>query len=380
MKTLKHYQLKALNELKIRKKAFLNLDAGLGKTIISLSLAKQLNLPTLVVCEKNKIQDWIDEGKEINYDKFAIINYAQVHRFSQVKKSIKVLLVDECQNMGGYNTKKGRAIIDIAQLAKYVIFISATPLKSNPINLYWPLKICGGYKGEKLDFRLKYCGAYYMPGKNFLVDSRGITNKDELLKLKNSCAVRLDKKVRKVKIKKKTIEADIGIKEYKLNKKKRKLLNTPEFERTSEVRRQLGELKLKLFKQYIDNGLLEPKAVFFTYHRDITFGLAKHLKCPYLIGGQSKKERETNLKSFIDKDKGYIVISISSGSEGLNIFNCNTCYFIELSYSPNTYKQACYRFARDLNDTLINAYFFKIKNEHADLLNQLNKEFTSFNA
>ena len=380
-KTPRHDQLAAAQQLIQKKKAFLKADAGTGKTIAGITMAQMLQLPTLVICSKSKITDWEAEAEALGFRKLVAINYEAVSKLRQQLTNIKVVLIDECQNMGGYNTLKGRASIDLARRVPYAVFISATPLKANPVNLYWPLKICGAYPYTKRDFRIRYCGAYPIPWKNILVDSKSVTNSTELLGILEKCTVKLEHPKRIVEFDTNIIEVDLGIAKTRLDPKtSRQVLNTPAFEQTSEVRRQLGEIKLDLFKSYIKRHGLESKAIFFTYHRDITTGLAEVLGCPYLIGGQTKAKRLKLLQNFIQADKGYLVLSTGIGSEGLNIFNCKACYFLELSYSPATYKQACFRLVRSLDDAVIQVYYFKVKNEHADLLTTLREDYKRFYA
>ena len=378
-KKLRPYQNLAAKALLKKKKAILNLGPGIGKTIVSLAVAKYLDLPTLVVCEKIKIIDWVEEGKAIGYTKFAVTNYANVHKFSIYNNKLKVIIIDESQNMGGFNTKKGKAIINLVKGASYAFFVSATPLKSNPVNLYWPLRLCGVYKETKTDFRIRYCGAYYLPRKNILIDGRTITNFKELLDLKNSVAIISEKVNRKITIYKKVVEADLNIAKFVTTDKGRKKFNVPEFKKVSTIRHELGDIKLKLFKKYCKRNGLKSKAVFFVYHREIAKELAKFLGCDLIIGGSSSIKRQQMLTDFSEKEKGYIVISIGTGSEGLNIYNCYTCYFLELSYSAVTYKQACYRLAREMKDTKLTAIFFKVKNEHAEILNELKENYVTFN-
>ena len=86
---LRDYQKEAVEQLLAKKKAILANPTGSGKTLIALEVIKQLNLPTLVVVQKNKIIDWIDEGEAHGVDHFAVTNYANVHSFAPLKGKIK---------------------------------------------------------------------------------------------------------------------------------------------------------------------------------------------------------------------------------------------------------------------------------------------------
>ncbi len=384
-KQLKTYQIEAVKQLLERKKAFLTLGAGLGKTITSLSVAKKLKLPTLVICKKSNMLDWLHEGENIGYTSAAVVNYAQAYKidqYSHLKKRIKVLIIDECQHIGSWNTRKGKAIIRLAKQAEYVYFLSATLIRANAESLYWPLKICGEYTGSLLEFRIKFCGAYLFRGH--YINARHTTNIKHLLKHVENSSVNTSKNVRKVTVIKNFIDIDRGIKKYikkPTNKDATKfvpVLNTPCFEQTSLDRKAKGLEKLEVFRSYIKHNSLAKKAVFFTHHITVTQQMTEILNCKNIIGGQSTTERMKLITEFNNKEEGYLVISMSTGSEGVNIQNCDTCYFIELSFSPATYLQACYRFARDSNDKTIYAYFFRITNEHTALISEIKKDHEVF--
>ncbi|MEG1788986.1 MAG: ATP-dependent helicase, partial [Kiritimatiellia bacterium] len=58
------FQIEVLEATKKRNRAAYYLDMGLGKTFIGAEKLKRLNADTnLIVCQKSKIQDWIDHFK-----------------------------------------------------------------------------------------------------------------------------------------------------------------------------------------------------------------------------------------------------------------------------------------------------------------------------
>ena len=277
--------------------------------------------------------------------------------------------------MGSYGTRKGRATIEIAKLADYVLFLSATPLRSSPKDVYWPLRICKQWDGTIEGFRLKFCGAYIHKG--FLIDSRGITNKAELLDRIALASVKTAGNIRKVFLNEQTITIDNDSSRFvKSGGTKRYIV--PAFEEVSTEYSAVGDIKLDFFKEWLKTNELAEKAVFFTHHRKVTTEIAELLDCNAIIGGLSIHKKQQYIKDFINKDKGYLVVSMRSGSEGLNIPNCKTCYFIELAFSPLTYRQAYSRLVRDMKDTKLNVFYIKYKNEHTDILNELKQSYLSF--
>ena len=369
---LRDYQKLAVKLMKKKKKSILTNNCNAGKTITCLSLAKELNLPTLVVATNSKVIDWKKEGGLIDYKDYTVVNYNNVHHFTDNLGYFKVILIDECQNMGGFKTLKGRAIIKLCKKADYVVFISATPVKNSPVNVYWPLRLCGVYHGTYVDFRITYCGAYRMIGRNFYIDGRHPTNIGGLKKLIAKAEVYTSHKFRSLKVKKHYINVDLYINKF-VKTPDRVKLNTPSFDETSKVRSILADKKLSIFKHYMGKKGLVKKAVFFTHHRKLTTKLAEILKCDMVIGGMDKIKRDKAITRFSGLKEGYIVISLKSGSEGVNIFNCDTCYFLELDFSPAVYHQAYQRIAREFEDKTIKAYFFRVLNEHAFLVEETKK-------
>ena len=383
MLQLKPSQLEAIDLLYKKKKAFLTNNCGSGKTLIALGLAKRLKLPALVVCSKSKKIDWINEGAKINYDNYTVFTYNDMSRirqnpkynYSDLKNRYRIILLDESQNIGDYTTKKGRAILNLCAGDKHVVFISATPVRNKPTNVYWPLKICGALPNmTKDDFRIRYCGAYILKYVGHLVDGKTATNVTELKEILDNNSVYTSVADRKLTINKHIINFNFNIDRYvKVKDKDGKYIkkdNVPAFEETSKDRKIIGVEKFKVFKHFAKKRGLPKRVVFFTHHRDITIGLAKFLKCGMIIGGMTGKQRDKVITDFNNKVTNRIVISLKSGSEGINVFNCYTCYFIELDFSPTVYRQAYQRLAREHSDMVINAYFFKVLNEHSTIVNE----------
>ena len=353
------YQQEAVEQLLKKKRAILTNECGSGKTIIALEVVRRLGLKTYIICKKSKIKDWQEEMLKFDMSK---VEYIYTNSFESVYKDTilkpNIVIIDESQHMGTFNTRKGKAIISLAKKAEYVFFLSATPSLHKPVELYWPLKLCGVYKETLNAFKLRYNGAYYLPYRNFLVLGEP-TEIEELNMLLDKAKV-FTKASATLIVNRKEIVVDTGINKYNYKNK----LNVPDFEETAKVRHAMAKQKLEIFFKYIDKVGLVDKAVIFAHHRDIIESVALKLNCPHIYGGMSPETIKRYIDIFSRTDKGYLVISMSVGGQGLSIENCKTCYFTELNYSPMQHKQAYYRIARKQNTKQeIDAYFFKIKNE-----------------
>ena len=371
---LREYQKEAVRLLLNKKKAILTNDCNTGKTAVCLMFAKQTRLPTLVVCNASKIIDWKEEGKKFGANPFDIVSFSSAKQYHNCKYG--AIIIDESQKMGGYNTLKGRVLVNLCKRAEYAVFASATPMQTSPENLYWPLKLCGVYKKSKDDFRIDFCGAYQLPGKKYLVNGRVPTNTEKLRGLLTLAEVNTtsnnETKVRDMTVHKKRIDFDFEIPKFILGK-----LNVPEFKEVSNARSEIGVAKLEMFKEWLKTNKLAKKAVFFCYHRAVAMELSKTLNAGLIIGGVSKKKVAKILKDFSDAESGYLVITLKTGGEGIQVFHCNTCYFLEQDFSISQIEQAFQRLSRETLTPEIYATFFIAKNEHTDLLTQLRQH--SFN-
>ena len=372
MLKLKPSQIEAVKLLKFKKKAFLTNNCGSGKTLIALSLAKDLKLSTLIICSKSKLLDWEAEAKKINFTNYTLTTYNRIYK--EIKHKFQVILVDESQNMGDFNTKKGKAIILQCRAARYVVFISATPIKTKPTDVYWPLKLCRAINMNKDEFRIRYCGAYIHKFLKLLVDAKFATNVKELKAILDANSVYTSGADRKLKIRKHIINLNFDIARYiKKRDAEGRLVkrdNVPAFEETAAERAEIGLQKFEIFKKFAKRQKLPKRVVFFTHHRKITQGMAEFLGCDMIIGGMTTKQRDLAIQKFNNKQTNRIIISLKSGSEGINLFNCTTCFFVELDFSPTVYRQAYQRLAREQTDMTIDAYFFKVLNEHSTIVNE----------
>lgn len=79
------HQSKALDETKDFNRVAYYLDMGLGKTFVGGEKAKQLDKPLLVICQKSKIEDWVQHLVDIaGYDTFDLTDKKEMEFFIQV--------------------------------------------------------------------------------------------------------------------------------------------------------------------------------------------------------------------------------------------------------------------------------------------------------
>lgn len=173
------FQEEILKKTKGLKKVAYYLDMGLGKTFIGSEHAIELGAPILCVCQKSKVEDWVnhfngyytwpiyDLTKRNSYDYFinnhrhfekglwvAVINYDILYRREEILKLENfTLILDESSLMQHYNTKRTKAVFKLK--FKNIVLLSGTPCSGKYENLVtqcWLL----GWRISKKEFWSRY--------------------------------------------------------------------------------------------------------------------------------------------------------------------------------------------------------------------------------
>lgn len=343
-------QLKAAEKLINLKKAILCEDCGIGKTMTALIACKKLNLKTYIVTPASNKSSWIKDAKILGFTNYEVVSWAKLKDNNWVGKG--VFVVDEAHRCTKWSSLRTQAVYWFSRKNDYIFLLTATPSQHRPLDFYWLLKLCKVFTQSKDIFRLTFCGAYQrnIGRKRILVD--GVPTRIPELKALFD----------KVKIKEYDRKIDFNFKHIILNTPNK---SKPEFNEIALFRKENGEEKLKEFKRLTTQ---KSGAIFFTYHRSITKELAEFLGCPFIVGGQSTKERNLAIDEGVKKKT--LVISIKAGGEAINGLDAfNTCYFLELTYSPLIDRQAILRMVRDENDATLYVNYFVSKDEHTYVVN-----------
>ena len=214
LKLLPH-QVTALDEMKPYNRVAFYHDMGLGKTFTGAEKLMTLNTEyNLVVCQKSKVNDWINHFKtyypEINVIDYTkpkavidkgviIVNYDLAFRRPELNKlSYFTLMLDESSIVQNEHAKRSKFIMRLHP--KNVILLSGTPTsgryeklwsqcrllgwnisKRDFYNRYvieqeiniktspFPIKIVVGYKNvEELKKMLRLCGAHFLKTEDVL--------------------------------------------------------------------------------------------------------------------------------------------------------------------------------------------------------------------
>lgn len=169
------HQIEALEELKGKNRCAVYYDMGLGKTFIGSEKLKEIGCKiNLVVCQKSKINDWVNHFKEnywmsvfdlTNKEQLknfffltpasmavGIINYDLVYRRPELKTlSNFTLMLDESSLITNQNAKRSAFILKLHP--ENVILLSGTPTAGRYEKLWSQLQLLGWNIDEDIFFK-----------------------------------------------------------------------------------------------------------------------------------------------------------------------------------------------------------------------------------
>ena len=204
------FQQKILQDSQDRTRVAYYLDMGLGKTFVGSEKLKQLGaFKNLLICQKSKINDWIEHFK-LYYPEYsvidltkddlvavvraemcvAIINYDLVFRrplANTFKEFYFTLLLDESSLIQNHTAKRTKYILQNLR-ASNVILLSGTPVGGKYENLWSQLRLLG-YPYRYQDFFERYVKFYNLkktPTAFPVKIPTGYKNEDELRRVMSS--------------------------------------------------------------------------------------------------------------------------------------------------------------------------------------------------
>ena len=349
-------------------------EPGTGKTVMAIEAAKQTNCKTgIILCPKSIKLQWakqmeawglaspdeiqICEGYSYKLDNrpWVILNYALV-RQEEIRKQLfernwHTLVEDEAHNLKTHLSRQTKAVFHksygIANKCYWKWPLSGSIMPNRPIELYPILRThFPQVIQDCLEYQVyinKFCGGGFKGG-------RGASNIDELTeRLQKVMLLRALKDVWREMppVVENVVWLDVPFE------------NHPEWEGSefmpdAKIRRCVAEAKVPHIVAYVEDRLNSglDKITVFTYHREVTEGIAKGLAKYHpqkIYGGISSKLREGSLTKFQSESHSRVLIlQIMSAGEGLDgIQNvCAEYVLAEPEWSPGREDQARRRIMR----------------------------------
>ena len=379
-------------------------EMGLGKTIQAVLYSVLLKeYPVLIFCKPTLVVNWFRELIEWAQEPAVIIDRYPIHRGSNyyicsidmayrkraeiAELGVKLMIVDECQNIKNTSTKRTAAIINISLLGNKsapipnVIGLTGTPIKNRATEFYPTLNmIRPDLFPTEADFVRRWTRVVWTSDRKY--KEGGIRNleafneytKNMLIRRRRSDVLpdlpRVDRQNRFVDMD--SANKAAYMKQYN---SLQKFMNTKEaegFEGYSTIlqfisaMRQITAIsKIPPAIDYINDFLeqKDSKITVFVHHHVAIKLMTPHIKVPFLR--YANKSDFDNIEIFNKADGPRVLIaSTLAAGEGLNLqYQCNTCLFLERQWNPANEEQAEGRFTRigSIFDKVTAAYLIAIQ-------------------
>ena len=402
MMELYEHQKKALELTKQFNKVAYYLDMGLGKTFVGSEKMHELgNNTNIIICQKSKIQDWVDhfvkyykdysvydltdklqlryfkEGIGLHIKKVGVINYDLVFRRSYFKELEDfTLMLDESSLIQNEKAKRSKFILKLN--AKNVILLSGTPSSGKYENLWTQIHLLGWdikqsvYNKQYINWEKLDVGGVPI----WIVDKKEPYKNVERLKEKLRQHGAIFKKTEECFNLPEQVDIPIYIKppnEYKTFKDNG-IVTIDNDELVGDTNltkilyaRQICSLynqnKLDAFEDLLESTN-DRLIVFYNFIQEkekLKEIIEKHERPISEVNGQVK-----DLKNYEEQDNSITLIQYQSGSMGLNLQKSNKIIYFSLTQSSDLYEQSKKRIHRIGQNQTCFYYLLLCKNSIED--------------
>jgi len=402
---LRPYQKTGVEFLKARRFALLGDAPGVGKTCQAI-MALDPSWSVLIVCPASvklqwqaALKDWRNWGSTIidsgdfkfllSSNAFTlIVNYDLLVRDELLRRLLTIdwdcVVLDEAHRVKSMTSKRTKACLGRAGLrsrAKRMWFLTGTPVKNRPVDLYPVLRSCAPEVITPYDTYLKfvyrYCGAYK---GQFGLDTSGASHMEELGDRLKTFMLRREKRdvltelppriISKVEIPCSTAAREIIEDEMQETIDQAGDRDPSLFKLGEQVRirKALAKYKVEGAAVYIKDLLeTENKIVVFYHHKEVLNGLKENLKTfgsVYIDGSVHPAKRGDIVRGF-NQDKNIRIFfgqmeACGEGIDGLQ-HGSSCCVFVEPSWSHTDIEQCIGRLERSGQRSEVNTHILVIK-------------------
>lgn len=410
MLKLYDFQKQILNMTKDRNHVAYYLDMGLGKTFVGSEKMKQLgNKVNLVICQKSKVNDWIQHFKDY-YSEYEIINLTKEKQDILLKPITKptiyiinyeltfrrqylrylkdfTLLLDESSLIQNEHAKRTKFILNMNPTN--IILLSGTPVGGKYENLWSQCRLLGWYI-NKSSFWQRYIQTRLIEVNGFnLPIVTGYMNVGDLKQnlrdhgavfLKSSEVLDLPEQVET----KQLIEPIPAYKSFKKNSiieiDDDTLVGDNILKKMLYERQLCGQYnikKLDALKEIMESTSNRLIIFYnFTKEKDLIVSLCEKLKKPYsIINGEIK-----DLKAYQENDDSVTIVQYQAGAMGLNLQQANKIIYFTLPLSSELFEQSRKRIHRIGQDKTCFYYYLITKGSIEEKILktlQMRKDYTN---
>lgn len=387
------HQKQALKETRDKTRVAYYHDMGLGKTYTGGEKMVELNAKVnLVICQKSKIEDWINHFKEnypeyMVYDltkpkelinflhgsadlKIGMINYELAWRRKELAKLQNfTLMLDESSLIQNENAKRSRFILKLQ--AANVILLSGTPTGGKYENLWSQMHLLGWEISKKLYWR-QYIDTEVLDNEGYPITIvKGYKNVDRLKRkmrehgcnfLKTEEVINLPDQIdQKIKI-------DVT-KEYgKFRRDNIVIIDGVELVGDNTLTKMLYERqlcghfnpdKLQAFEDLAESTN-DRLIVFYNFNAELEALklILTSLKRPYsLLNGSDK-----DLSAYDEKSNSVSLVQYQAGAMGVNLQKANKIVYFTPPLSSELFEQSKKRIHRIGQERTCFYYYLICKN------------------
>jgi SNF2 family DNA or RNA helicase len=330
----------------------LALEMGLGKTLISLSIAKSYILcgyksKIVVICPSSLKDNWKIEAGYLGLD---------IDVYSWNKQPLSstyddfILIADESHYIqSGDKTKRGREFLELSKKARFNLLLSGTPMRNGkPVHLFPLLKVCNHHLSkDKRHYEKRYCDAKRTYFSRW--DTTGSSNLEELAELTKNIILRKNKSELNLP------ELTRIFHKIELSVNQRKIWNEKVYELNETIDKDkegwqlvfLGKLK-KLSSQFkfdktreIISDILEQgdSVVIFTEFIETAEHLCKEFDALLLTGSTPVNDRQSLVNEFQRGLNRVFVSTTQAGGVGITLTKSSYVIMHDRPWTPGDVSQ-----------------------------------------
>lgn len=372
------------------------MQMGTGKTKVAVDLINYNNASidlALFVCPNSvknnldiEIKKWgiLAEYIIICYENISMSDKGYLQLLKKLEDKKIFIVADESIFIKNEKTKRYKRLLELRHKSNYALILNGTPIVKNEWDLYNQMhflspKILNMGREEFLNTFFKHV-IYKKEGqkeRDFYVFSK--VNADYLNKLIQPYVFesKLDIDIKEKTYFKKILCSDETNATY-VDKKEELLKALANFNKDAFIKKLIKLCYIsatdKNKNMEIQNFIKNRKVICFcNYIKEIN-QIAKDLDC-YIISGKVKTEqRNSIIESFRNNNKP-LLITLGTGSYGLNLQFCNEIIFSSLSFDFGKIEQAKYRIKRiGQQEDIKYTYFFNELKINELMYDNLNKK------
>ena len=408
------YQVEDAKKIISKTRTLISHEMGCGKTLISIMVGESIPKKKLVIVPESLRLNWVREIKMANKDaeveilyskdafhtgnEWTVTGYKTAEKFKNqlLAENFEVLFIDEahyCKSVNNYGnptSKRGEAVMELAEKAKYCYPITGTPIPTrnkDAYNLLKMLDVPDIAKYSFYDYGMQYCDGQ---SNGYGMDFSGNSNPKKLHDILQSCMVRRMTKEALPNLKSQRIPVPING-NSKIIKENEKLLDLMLAGNDSVTmgyamtyRKNTSEVKVLSAIDLADTILAEEKPVVIAcLFKDTVDKIKEYYgdDCCCIVGGMSDVEKQQAIDDFQGGKKKVCAMNMIAGGVGITLTKSSHMIMCDMDWTPSNMlqvearinrsgqKDLCHFFYIYIEDDPIDKYFIDMistKNENTD--------------